>query len=142
MAKVANFWDTGEGGHVSASTSLTVTLPIMAPEPHTFSRADELSVRHWLACIGETDPDTIAAVLARCEHDRDAAACFIGRAATAQLQAPHYVTCATCEHFDRLRGHPRLGQCLQRHRFAIGGAWDIDRRVCGDHTPAPERTTR
>jgi hypothetical protein len=42
---------------------------------------EEMAIRAWLALIEETDPATIAEVIARCQRDADARDYFTGRAA-------------------------------------------------------------
>lgn len=92
---------------------------------------EEAPIRAWLAHIEETDPATIADVLAQCQSDAQARAYCLEQAR--QIPPPpepdYTATCGTCRHFQRL-GHPNLGRCAQGEPEAPAGLWDTDRRWC------------
>lgn len=131
------------GGRLSLSGGrLRVTAPTPLPgelvEQMRAQKAEllrladyERRVRAWLAHIGETDPATIADVLARCQSDAQARAYCLGQAR--QVPPPpepdHTATCGACRHFQRI-DHPSLGHCAQGEPEAIAGLCDTDRRWC------------
>lgn len=92
---------------------------------------EETAIRAWLAHIKETDPATIADVLARCQSDAHARAyCLEQAKKVPPPPEPDYMaTCGACRHFRRI-AHPNLGHCAQGEPEAPAGLWDTDRRWC------------
>ena len=134
-------------GTVANVASVAVANQLLAEE--------ETAIRVWLAHIEETDPATIADVLARCQSDAQARAyCLEQARQTPPPPEPDYTaTCGACRHFQRIdhpnldefsdaltRGkqgrhfqridHPHLGHCAQGEPEAPAGLWDTDRRWC------------
>lgn len=110
-------------GTVANVASVAVANQLLAEE--------ETAIRVWLAHIEETDPATIADVLARCQSDAQARAYCLEQAR--QIPPPpepdYTATCGACKHFQRI-DHPNLGHCAQGEPEAIAGLWDTDRRWC------------
>lgn len=92
---------------------------------------EEVPIRAWLAHIKETDPATIADVLAKCATNPDARAYCLEQAR--QVPPPQEpdcaATCGACRHFQRI-DHLALGHCAQGEPEAPSGLWDADPRYC------------
>ena len=110
-------------GTVADVASVAVANQLLAEE--------ETAIQAWLAHIKETDPATIADVLARCQSDAQARAYCLEQAR--QIPPPpepdYTATCGACRHFQRI-DHPNLGHCAQGEPEAIAGLWDTTRRRC------------
>lgn len=121
-----------DAGNVANVASVAVANQLLAEE--------ETAIRAWLAHIGETDPATIADVLARCQSDAQARAFCLEQARQIQpLPEPDYTTtCGACRHFQRI-DHPNLGHCTVGEPEAPTGLWDTDRRWCRSFEQAPDR---
>ena len=90
----------------------------------------EAGIRAWLEYIEETDPATIAGVLARCQSDAQARAYFLERSEELRKPDPWRVThCGDRVHFERI-DHLHLGHCAKGEPEATVGLWDTDRRYC------------
>ena len=112
-----------KAGTVATVASVAVANQLLAEE--------ETAIRAWLAHIEETDPATIADVLARCQNNAQARAFCLEQAR--QIPPPpepdYTATCGACRHFQRI-DHPNLGHCAQGESEAPAGLWDTDRRWC------------
>lgn len=119
-----------KAGTVANVASVAVANQLLAEE--------ETAIRAWLAHIEETDPATIADVLARCQSDAQARAyCLEQAKKVPPPPEPDYMaTCGACEHFQRI-DHPNLGHCAQGEPEAIAGLWDTDRRWCQSFRQTP-----
>jgi len=121
-----------KAGTVANVASVAVANQLLAEE--------ETAIRAWLAHIEETDPATIADVLARCQSDAQARAFCLEQAR--QIPPPpepdYTATCGACRHFQRI-DHPNLGHCAQGEPEAPTGLWDTDRRRCRSFEHAPDR---
>ena len=110
-------------GTVANVASVAVANQLLAEE--------ETAIRVLLAHIEETDPATIADVLARCQSDAQARAYCLEQAR--QIPPPpepdYTATCGACRHFQRI-DHPNLGHCAQGEPEAPAGLWDTDRQWC------------
>jgi len=69
-------------GAITAEPIAPTARQSSAPMPTN----DELAVQVWLSHIEETDPATIAEIVKQCQHDADARAYFVGRAAANNMQ--------------------------------------------------------
>jgi hypothetical protein len=58
----------------------TYQPPASTPPTAAMTGEEESALRAWLAHIGETNPEAIAEVVLKCQHDTDARRYFIGRA--------------------------------------------------------------
>lgn len=121
-----------KAGTVANVASVAVANQLLAEE--------ETAIRAWLAHIEETDPASIADVLAKCAANPDARAYCLEQAK--QIPPPpepdYTATCGACRHFQRIN-HPNLGHCAKGEPEAIAGLWDTDRRWCQSFEPAPDR---
>lgn len=108
-----------KAGTVANVASVAVANQLLAEE--------KTAIMAWLAHIEETDPATIADVLARCQSDAQARAYCLEQARQIPPPEPDYTaTCGACRHFQRI-DHPN---CAQDEPEAIAGLWDTDRRWC------------
>lgn len=112
-----------KAGTVATVASVAVANQLLAEE--------ETAIRAWLAHIEETDPATIADVLARCRSDAQARAyCLEQAKEVPPPPEPDYTaTCGVCKHFQRI-DHPHLGHCTLDEPEAPAGLWDTARRWC------------
>lgn len=99
--------------------------------PASLTAKDETAIRAWLAHIEESDPVTIADMLAQCAADPDARTYCLKQARQIPLvpEPDHTATCGACRHFQRIN-HPNLGHCAKGEPEAPAGLWATDRRWC------------
>jgi hypothetical protein len=61
--------------------------PAIQPPDASLSASDELTIRAWLADIGEADQSIVDVVVEQCQNDADARDYFLGRAGETQEEA-------------------------------------------------------
>ncbi len=94
------------------------------------SEIEEIKIRTWLDYIGESDHNIIAEALGQCRESPEHLAYFLKRSREVPAHETQDVTCASCQHFNRIEPHPNLGHCAKGQLEDIAGLWDTDRRSC------------
>lgn len=142
------FWDTDRRGCLAfkaaseASPELSPAAP--RPEPPDPPLTPVTKIRAWLARIGETDPDVIEEVLAKCLTDQGAMDYFLGRADESRPALPIWDDRRYCTECLNLT---ERGLCLAVWRGEMRGVrtWQPDQSRpwrCVGYAPGPDDPDR
>lgn len=108
----------------AATVAEVATVTVANLLPPALPRDDEAAIRAWLACIAETNLNTIAEVLDQCHTDPEARAYFLRRAE--EIPSP-----SVSDQRGRCEQPPTPAHRLpesQRKSVATAGLWDTDKR--------------